>query len=71
VKGDSVKKPFINQAHPMTPVEVERAFHTTEYPLHLPAILTGGAVPAHVPGAYPNLSCCGGPVALVPLTGAR
>jgi hypothetical protein len=34
--------------------------------LHPPAELTGGRVPAHVPGAYPRLSCCGGPVLLVP-----
>jgi hypothetical protein len=33
--------------------------------LHAAAILTGGTVPAHVPGAYPNLSCCGGEVQLV------
>jgi len=33
---------------------------------HLTAELTGGSVPAHVPGAYPRLSCCGGPVGLVP-----
>ena len=31
--------------------------------LHAAAILP--ATPAHVPGAYPNLSCCGGPVQLV------
>lgn len=35
--------------------------------LHPPATLTGGTVPAHVPGAYPRLSCCGGPVGLVPV----
>jgi hypothetical protein len=35
--------------------------------LHDGAILTGGQVPAHVPGAYPRLSCCGGPVQLVPV----
>lgn len=34
--------------------------------LHDGAILTGGAIPPHVPGAYPRLSCCGGPVELVP-----
>lgn len=33
--------------------------------MHEAATLTGGKVPAHVPGAYPRLSCCGGPVALV------
>ena len=36
--------------------------------MHAYAILTGGTVPAHVPGAYPRLSCCGGPVELVPIT---
>lgn len=36
--------------------------------LHESAILTGGSVPAHVPGAYPSLSCCGGSVQLVPAT---
>lgn len=35
---------------------------------HSSAILTGGQVPAHEPGAYPRLSCCGGGVELVPLT---
>ena len=35
--------------------------------MHEYAILTGGTVPAHVPGAYPRLSCCGGPVQLVPV----
>jgi hypothetical protein len=33
---------------------------------HPGAELTGGTIPPHVPGAYPNLSCCGGAVALVP-----
>jgi hypothetical protein len=33
--------------------------------LHEPAELTGGRVPAHVPGAYPRLSCCGGETQLV------
>jgi hypothetical protein len=33
--------------------------------MHQSAVLTGGTVPEHVPGAYPNLSCCGGPVQLV------
>jgi hypothetical protein len=35
-------------------------------PMHDGAMLTGGTIPPHVPGAYPRLSCCGGPVALVP-----
>lgn len=34
--------------------------------MHPRVQLVGGAVPAHVPGSYPRLSCCGGPVALVP-----
>jgi hypothetical protein len=34
--------------------------------MHDAAILTGGYAPAHEPGAYPSLSCCGGPVVLVP-----
>ena len=42
-----------------------RARHEPE-PMHLAAVLTGGSVPAHVPGAYPSLSCCGGPIQLVP-----
>ena len=33
---------------------------------HEAATLTGGKVPRHVPGAYPNLSCCGGETKLVP-----
>lgn len=32
---------------------------------HAAATLTGGNIPAHEPGAYPPLSCCGGPVQLV------
>lgn len=36
-----------------------------EPPLHAAAVLTGGNVPAHYDGAYPRLSCCGGPVELV------
>lgn len=32
---------------------------------HPAATLTGGKVPAHRPGAYPNLSCCGGETVLV------
>jgi len=43
---------------PFGPVPIPRA--------HPGAELTGGTIPAHVPGAYPNLSCCGGAVALVP-----
>lgn len=38
--------------------------------MHQAATLTGGKVPAHAPGAYPRLSCCGGPVLLVPEDGA-
>lgn len=34
--------------------------------LHERATLTGGVIPAHVPDAYPRLSCCGGPIELVP-----
>lgn len=34
--------------------------------MHPAATLTGGKVPQHLPGAYPRLSCCGGPVVLVP-----
>lgn len=34
------------------------------FPDHPGAELTGGTIPAHVPGAYPSLSCCGGEVAL-------
>jgi hypothetical protein len=34
--------------------------------LHQGATLVGGTVPAHVPGGYPRLSCCGGPIQLVP-----
>lgn len=35
-------------------------------PYSHPAVtLVGSLVPAHVPGAYPNLSCCGGIVKLV------
>ena len=33
---------------------------------HLAAELTGGSIPAHAPGSYPRLSCCGGDVGLVP-----
>lgn len=36
-----------------------------EPPLHAAAVLTGGSIPAHYAGAYPRLSCCGGPVQLV------
>lgn len=36
-----------------------------EPPMHPGASLTGGTIPAHYAGAYPNLSCCGGPVKLV------
>jgi hypothetical protein len=32
---------------------------------HPAATLTGGSVPAHRPGAYQNLSCCGGETKLV------
>jgi hypothetical protein len=32
---------------------------------HPSAVLVGGTIPDHVPGAYPSLSCCGGPVRLV------
>lgn len=32
--------------------------------LHEPVTLAGGDVPAHEPGAYPRLGCCGGPVEL-------
>jgi hypothetical protein len=32
---------------------------------HPAATLTGGSVPAHRPGAYQNLSCCGGETVLV------
>jgi hypothetical protein len=38
---------------------------------HPAATLTGGRVPAHVPGAYPRLSCCGGTVELVPADDIR
>lgn len=27
---------------------------------HLPVTLVGGSIPAHEPGAYPTLACCGG-----------
>lgn len=43
--------------------EIER--ETAGKDLHPEAVLTGGTTPAHYPGAYPNLSCCGGPVQLV------
>lgn len=33
--------------------------------MHPKVTLTGGKVPEHVPGAYPRLGCCGGPVTLV------
>ena len=32
---------------------------------HPAVTLTGGSVPAHRPGAYQNLSCCGGETVLV------
>lgn len=32
---------------------------------HPPVTLAGGDIPAHEPGAYPRLGCCGGPVVLV------
>jgi hypothetical protein len=33
--------------------------------LHKAVALAGSNIPAHTPGAYPNLSCCGGPFRLV------
>jgi hypothetical protein len=33
-------------------------------PLHPAVTLAGGNVPEHLPGAYPRLGCCGGPVVL-------
>ena len=33
--------------------------------LHKAVALAGRNIPAHTPGAYPNLSCCGGPLRLV------
>ena len=36
-------------------------------PMHPAAALIGSNVPAHIPGAYPNLSCCSGPDAPVQL----
>ncbi len=35
--------------------------------MHDNAILVGGHIPKHVPGAYPSLSCCGGGINLVPV----
>jgi hypothetical protein len=32
---------------------------------HSAVELTGGSIPAHVPGAYPRLSCCGGTIEVV------
>ena len=43
-----------------------RTGSTSDGPMHHSATLTGGTIPAHTPGAYPSLSCCGGAVALVP-----
>jgi hypothetical protein len=37
-----------------------------DYPdKHEAATLVGGKIPAHNPGAYPTLSCCGGTTLLV------
>lgn len=36
---------------------------------HPAATLTGGKVPKHRPGAYPNLSCCGGETKLLEVPG--
>ena len=41
----------------------------TQPAMHPEATLVGGQVPAHEPGAYPSLSCCGGPIELVPAGG--
>lgn len=51
---------ILNEKRYPTAAEMDAAL----YP-HQAAELTGGSVPAHVPGAYPRLSCCGGPVPLV------
>jgi hypothetical protein len=58
----------------ITPGPIVMVFHVPtldallaqyESETHPAATLTGGSVPEHVPGAYPNLSCCDGPVVLV------
>lgn len=38
---------------------------------HPQVTLIGGNVPKHRPGAYPNLSCCGGETKIVPLGDPR
>lgn len=46
----------------------ETVQRVSAFPLlrHEPVELTGGSIPAHVPGAYPRLSCCGGSIEVVP-----
>lgn len=41
--------------------------HLAEPIMHDAVVLIGGKIPAHVPGAYPTLMCCGGDIKLVPL----
>ena len=50
----------------MTEHPLHEGHEVCEQEMHPGAILVGGTIPAHVPGAYPTLSCCGGDRELVP-----
>lgn len=55
---------------PITP-QLARELAHVQLEEHPSAQLVGGLIPAHVPGAYPQLECCGGLLELVTEAEAR